>query len=114
MDPWTALGYILLGGLLGAIGQGIRVVVGLKKQMDESSKSSDGSDSAQSKKDWQQWFDPQQLLVSLAIAFVVGGIAGTLASLQSFGQDVTKEYMISIITVGYAGTDFIEGFMKTK
>jgi hypothetical protein len=114
MDPWTALGYILLGGLLGAIGQGIRVVVGLKKQMDESSKSSDGSDGAQSKKDWQQWFDPQQLLVSLAIAFVVGGIAGTLASLQSFGQDVTKEYMISIITVGYAGTDFVEGFMKTK
>ena len=40
MDPWTALGYILLGGLLGAIGQGIRVVVGLKKQMDESSKRS--------------------------------------------------------------------------
>ena len=81
--------------------------------MDEASKSSDGTD-AQSKKDWMEWFDPRQLLVSLAIAFVVGGIAGTLASLQSFGQDVTKEYMISIITVGYAGTDFIEGFMKTK
>ena len=66
------------------------------------------------KKIGRNQFDPQQLLVSLAIAFVVGGIAGTLASLQSFGQDVTKEYMISIITVGYAGTDFIEGFMKTK
>ena len=114
MDPWTALGYILLGGLLGAIGQGIRVVVGLKKQMDEASKATSGPDGAQGKKDWQNWFDPQQLMVSLAIAFVVGGIAGTLASLQSLGQDVTKEYMISIITVGYAGTDFIEGFMKTK
>ncbi len=113
MDPWTALGYLLLGGLLGGIGQGIRVIVGLKKQMDESSKATSGPD-GQSKKDWHEWFDPQQLMISLAIAFVVGGIAGTLASLQSFGQDVTKEYMISIITVGYAGTDFIEGFMRTK
>ncbi len=112
MDPWTALGYILLGGLLGAIGQGIRVVVGLKKQMDDVSKNT--SESGEQGKNWADWFEPQQLLVSLAIAFAVGGIAGILASLQILGQDITKEYMISIITMGYAGTDFIEGFMKTK
>jgi hypothetical protein len=37
MDPWMALGYLLSGRLPGAIGHGIRVVVGLKKQMDEFS-----------------------------------------------------------------------------
>lgn len=31
LPPWTILSYILLGSILGMIGQGIRVVVGLKK-----------------------------------------------------------------------------------
>jgi len=74
------LGYVLLG----AVGQTIRVVVGLKKKMDEDTTSG---------KKWE-WFEAQQLLMSVAIAFMVGGIAGTLATMQSLGQDITREYMI--------------------
>jgi len=36
MDVWTAVGYVVLGCIFGAAGQGIRVVVGIKKHLDEA------------------------------------------------------------------------------
>lgn len=104
-NPWTVLGYIVLGSALGMIGQGIRVVVGIKKAQDEA--AAEGEDFA---------YDFKKLSASLLIAFVIGGIAGALAVLPyvSRGGEITFKDVEVLIGVGYAGTDFIEGFMKKK
>lgn len=39
-------------------------------------------------------------------------IAGVLCVIELLGTEITKEFMITLIAVGYAGTDFIEWFMK--
>lgn len=105
MEVYTVLGYVVLGGILGAVGQGIRVIVGIKEHQDEASTSG---------KKWEDWFEMKQLLLSLIIALAIGGIAGVLGAIGLLGTEITKESMITLITIGYAGTDFIEGFMKTK
>jgi len=105
MEVYAALGYVILGGILGAVGQGIRVIVGIKKQLDEASTSG---------KKWEDWFEMKQLLLSLIIAFTIGGIAGVLGGTWFLGSEITKESMMTLIAIGYAGTDFIEGFMKTQ
>jgi hypothetical protein len=67
-----------------------------------------------SSKKWEDWFEMKQLLLSFVIALVIGGIAGVLGAIGLLGAEITKESIITLITIGYAGTDFIEGFMKTK
>ena len=104
MDVYAALGYIVLGAILGAVGQGIRLIVGIKKQLEISEKG----------KKWDDWFEMKQLLVSLIIAFTIGGVAGVLGVVELLGTNITKESMIALIAIGYAGTDFIEGFMKKR
>ena len=49
---------------------------------------------------------------SLIIAFAIGGVAGVLAAVTSDNIQFTKSTIIAFITAGYAGTDFIEGFIK--
>lgn len=102
-DPWTILGYILLGSVLGMIGQGIRVFVGLKKAQDQK-------DSA--------WFDSKQLVTSIIIAFVIGGVAGAIGIfnyLTEYGpRNLTLKDIELIILAGYAGTDLIEGFISSR
>lgn len=105
MGACDALCYILLGAVLGAVGQSIRVIVGLKKKFDEASLEG---------KPVKDWFELRHLLVSLLIAFVIGSIAGVLGVLDLFGKEITKETLVALIAIGYSGTDFIEGFMKTK
>lgn len=60
------------------------------------------------------WFSWNQLLISLIITFIVGGIAGVLGVIGIFGETIDKGFMITVIGAGYAGSDFIEGFMETK
>jgi len=103
MDACTALSYLLLGGLLGFVGQGIRVVVGLKKKYDEMLRSN---------KKWKDIFDAKQLWVSLLIAFLVGIIAGVLGIINYMGKEINREFLLTLIGIGYAGTDFIEGFIR--
>jgi len=105
MDAWTVLSYLLLGGLLGMVGQGIRVMVGLKKKYDESLRSN---------KKLKDIFDARQLWISILISFLIGTIAGILGVINYIDQAITKEFLFTIIGIGYAGTDFIEGFIKKK
>jgi hypothetical protein len=94
---------LLLGGLLGLIGQSIRVIVGLKKAYDVT---------VQEKTNFKDTFDSAQLLISLLIGFVAGTI-GVLVQLDfKVPFSWSKEIAIGIIGIGYAGTDFIEGFIK--
>lgn len=103
MDAVTTLVFVILGLLLGAVGQGARAVVGIKKQFDQAAQ-------ADSNIEFQQWFNVQLLILSLAI----GAIAGGLASLLLMGKELNTELLLGLVAAGYAGTDFIEGFMKTK
>jgi uncharacterized membrane protein YeaQ/YmgE (transglycosylase-associated protein family) len=97
MDIYTALNYVILGALLGAAGQSARVIVGLKKQFEKQDK------------DFKEWFSGSQLIVSL----VIGAIAGILGAVAMMGQPVDKKFLLGLVAVGYAGADFIEGFMQT-
>ena len=101
---WLAL--LALGGLLGAVGQGGRAVVGLKKLSDAASAKGDSL---------ADYFQASQLAVSLMIGFIAGLlamiatiVAGTTAS------NVTGQMLMTIVGAGYAGTDFIEGFMRRE
>lgn len=99
--PSDVLCFLLIGTLLGAAGQIARATVGLKKEMDAAA-------IATPKKNWDEWFDARQLLVSI----LLGAVAGLLASVAMMGADIDKKFLLGCITAGYAGSDFIEGFMS--
>lgn len=96
---------LLLGGILGMIGQGLRVIVGLKKLYD-ALEIVDGRPSK---------FDSRRLWLSLLIGFVAGAFGMILKIDYSAVSTMVmnKEFMISIVAIGYMGVDFIEGVMKT-
>lgn len=102
--PFNILVIVLLGAILGMVGQGLRVIVGLKKVGDAAAgTNSKGKD----------LFDLQRLVISLFIAFAIGAIAGVLASLESINlREFPMATVMAIIAAGYAGTDFIEGFIR--
>ena len=104
METTTLLSNLLLGGLLGLVGQSIRVIVGLKKTYDAS---------VQTNQQFADVFESRQLFISLLIGFVAGAL-GILTIMNDQGQltKTVKEIAIQLITIGYAGTDFIEGFIK--
>ena len=101
MDVWTTLGKLLLAGLLGVVGQLIRVVVGLKKENDQATAA----------QPFKARFNGQELLTSLAIAVAVGAIAGILSAITTADITSTKA-LLALVGAGYSGTDFIEGLMK--
>jgi CHASE2 domain-containing sensor protein len=101
MNAAQTLTFVLLGALLGAAGQGARVVVGLKKEI---------VDARGTGKTVAQWFDGRELLVS----FVLGSVAGIIAAIWQYGPDVliTKNLLLGFAAAGYAGADFIGGLME--
>jgi hypothetical protein len=99
---WKVFGNVLLAAFLGAVGQIIRVVAGLKKESDQA---------AAANQTLAQRFSWQELLVSLGLSVAVGAIAGVLAGLQNVGNYDTKT-LLTFVGVGYSGTDFIEAFAK--
>lgn len=102
MAPGELLSQLLLGGLLGAVGQGLRVVVGLKKVWDESRSVN---------RQFAELFSTQSLLLSLLIGFVAGVLG--IVSLTTPDLD-DRQTLVTLIGVGYAGADFIEGFIKSR
>jgi hypothetical protein len=92
---------LLLGGLMGMIGQGIRAVAGLKKMNDDAASS--GATSA-------DLFIASRLVVSLLIGFIAGVIAAISVGLDNLiNIDPGKvSTLLGIAAAGYAGTDFIE------
>ncbi len=99
MNTFDVLGFLVVGALLGATGQGARVVVGLKK----------GMESAAGRRR-KPWFDGKRLLVSL----LIGACAGVLGAIGQWGSVLDKEFMVSVVTIGYSGTDFLEGFIRRE
>lgn len=97
----AVLNTVALGFLLGAIGQGARAIVGLKKTSDEARAKGES---------FGERFRASELVVSL----IIGGVAGSLASLPLIdaAEGLTKQTVLALIAAGYAGADFIEGFMR--
>jgi hypothetical protein len=94
---------LILGGILGMIGQGIRVIAGLKKVNDQASAVG---------MSFGTFFEGNKLALSLLIGFIAGTLAiiGVTSSMESIKP--SRELIVTIIGAGYAGTDFIEGFIK--
>ncbi len=101
MDAAQTLAYVALGALLGATGQTLRVIVGIKKELDEAR-----AQKAATNKD-KDWFNPGELWVSL----LLGAAAGVAAALTQYGPTtaISKELMMALAAAGYSGADFIEG-----
>ncbi len=108
--PSELLTLILLGAIFGMTGQGIRAVIGIKKSNDSDAQAKpDGTTDPNA----SGQFRATQLVVSLFISLVIGAIAGVLAAVSSMSVGTDTGSLVStFIAAGYAGTDFIEGFMK--
>jgi hypothetical protein len=92
------LSTLLLCGLLGLLGQGVRAAVGLKKAM------------GQGAPDQQSEFNAAYLLFSLMIGFIAGILAALaigLTNLITIDLNDMK-VLLGIAAAGYAGADFIE------
>ncbi len=89
------LEFIILGIILGIAGQGARAVVGMKKQYDKGSRN---------------WFKGWLLITTL----MIGGVAGVFGAITLLDnrEAIDRQTLLTLITIGYAGTDFIEGFIK--
>jgi hypothetical protein len=102
--PITELVMLLLcGGLLGTLGQGVRMVVGLKKLRDSKGQGVAGP---------AEPFSSQRLVLSLCLGFVAGALTvltvpDAKAALETVGQ--FRHFALTVVAAGYAGTDFIEG-----
>lgn len=98
---------VAIGVVAGAFGQGLRAIVGIKKAGDEavaagSSLSSEG-------------LDVSRLIFSLFIGAISGGIGIFTITGFSAGSlnNITSEIFFGVVAIGYAGTDFIEGFIRS-
>lgn len=94
---------VALGGLLGATGQALRMVMGLKKQHEEAR-------AASPPKKVGDWFDGKKL----GISFILGVVAGVLAAVTQWTPDISmsRDLMMGFIAAGYSGADFIDGLMS--
>jgi len=104
MDAIQTLTFVALGALLGAAGQGLRAVVGIKKELDEA------RDAKSAGTPVPNWFNGKELGVSL----LLGAIAGILAAIAEYAPDVeiSKDLLFGLAGAGYAGSDFINGLMQ--
>lgn len=99
---------VIAGGLLGALGQGIRIAVGLKKLNEEnSSQAAAGSP--------REPFSTSRLVISIFIGFVAGALAllTKQAARNGNSDQFDNEMIVTLIATGYAGADFIEGIFIT-
>ena len=101
VNDWINL--LLLGGMLGALGQGVRAVMGLKKVNDQA---------ALEGRQMKDMVDASTLIISLVIGFIAGALAIVGIADTSKAMTPDKELVITLLGAGYAGTDFIEGFIK--
>ena len=96
-DSGNVLVTLLLCGLMGLVGQGIRAAVGLKSAM--------GAGATQ-----QTTFNAAYFFLSMMIGFVAGIVAGLVIGLSNLTKInlADMKVLLGIAASGYAGADFIE------
>jgi hypothetical protein len=92
---------LLVGGLFGALGQAIRVVVGMKKLHDKA---------VHQRQAFAEVFHPGTLALSLLMGFVAGTL-GSLAQTVNLAAISARDISL-LVGIGYAGADCIEGFVR--
>jgi hypothetical protein len=93
---------LALGGLVGAAGQMSRAIVGIKKLSDEATATA---------KDLSSMIDTARLVTSLLIGAVAGALAAISTGIKA-DEIVKPATLLAFAAAGYAGTDFIEGFVR--
>ncbi len=91
---------LLLCGLMGMLGQGIRAAIGLKNALAAAPETAARRNE----------FSPAYFATSLMIGFIAGALAGVLIGLDKlmhFNAD-NINVLAGIAAAGYAGVDFIE------
>lgn len=108
MTGYELLQLIAIGMVAGAFGQGLRTIVGIKK-------ASDGA-AAQGTTLRSEGLDISRLVFSVFIGAIAGGIG--ILTITGFSasavENITAEMFFGVVGIGYAGTDFIEGFIRTQ
>ncbi len=100
MDP---LHVLLMGALMGLLGQGSRAVAGLKSMTDDAQTLGVSPNDL---------FQAARLFVSLIIGVLVG-LAAALIYLSTNGtQTPDWHYLLGFAAAGYTGTDFLEAFIS--
>jgi hypothetical protein len=104
VDSSSVLVTLLLCGLIGLLGQGVRAAVGLKKSL--------GVPQGQATQ--QATFSAAYFGLSLMIGFVAGVLAGIVIGLQKLIKiDLENmKLLLGIAVAGYAGADFIENSLS--
>jgi hypothetical protein len=100
----TALEWLQIlgfGAVLGAAGQLIRTIAGLKKVNEQA--SSTGAS-------FGDIFSASQLVVSVLIGSVAG-MLGAIALGIDLNEQLAIDKLVALMGTGYAGADFIEAFM---
>jgi hypothetical protein len=106
MEINEVLSLVTFGAIGGMLGQGLRVVVGLKKAQEQAA--------ANGLSFQDDVFDSRRLWSSLLIGAIAGGIGVfTLTTGPTFkdGAEAANKFF-ALVGIGYAGTDFIEGFIS--
>jgi hypothetical protein len=135
---------ILIGGLLGLIGQGIRVIVGLKKLGEKKAENKRNADNAAivnaanaavavaNAANAQNAaagnapanaadvvtpgtipgsdYSGMRFGMSLFTGFIAGALGGLFA--VDLKDPIENKTLVTLISFGYAGTDFIEGLVS--
>lgn len=106
MTVYQIINNIIAGGLLGSLGQGVRIIVGLKKLNEENStKNADNKEAVE--------FSANRLILSIFVGFIAGAIGILIKASLSTNINYKAEAIVAIIAIGYSGADFIEGFFNT-
>lgn len=101
MDASQWISVIGLGMLVGATGQLIRAVSGIAKINREQTKGS--------KRAEDNW-NNRTFLLCLLIGATAGAVAA-IAMSSNLNASISSSSVIAILGAGYAGADFIEGFV---
>lgn len=108
MTGQELLQLIAIGAIAGAFGQGLRVTVGIKKAAADA--SVEGTTLS------AKGLDVSRLIISLFIGVIAGGIG--IFTITGFSEGtvskISAEMFFGVVGIGYAGTDFIEGFIRTR
>jgi hypothetical protein len=131
----------VLAMLFGALGQGARAIVGLKKRAERNAAKSNTDSAAAAAADVAGAQDPTARAEAIAggssvdspartateaepfdgkefaASFAIGAVAGLTAFLGLYFNDAsvkitTGSTILGIVAAGYTGSDFIEGFVK--
>ena len=103
LDAVGWLQIIGLGGAMGALGQGIRAIVGIKKLNDAASGTTASTGDL---------IQPSRIWISFGIGFIAGALAAV--SLITDLAHVSAQQIFMLMAAGYSGADFVEGFMSRE